>query len=135
MHPCCRGVRVTLIGLTALTYSGIASAHSLGGDMDPTPPLKAYFEEVRTLAQDLPNGAIGVRGVLDQFKLWPVHTPISGCFNSGERPLRDVFVQTSLLWTPGTSLKFDFGDAPDYRTCSASSGAYIRVSFSPGGNW
>src|SRR5262249_48910421 len=49
--------------------------------------------------------------------------------------LRRFFVETSLKWTTGTSLKFDFGSARDYRTCSASTGASIRVSFLADGNW
>jgi len=110
--------------------------HSLGrgAHAGPTPPLKAYFEELRKFSEELPNGAIGVRGVLDQFKLWPLNAPISVCFNGGQS-VRDTFVQTSLLWTSGTSLRFDFGDAPNYRSCKSGDKSNIRVSFAADGNW
>src|ERR1700732_1450427 len=113
MNFFCPGVRSALLTITALSYSGAAIAHSLGGDADagPTPPLKEYLEDAKTLNQGLPNG-IGVRGVLDQFKLWPAGAPVVACFNNGERALREIFAQTSRRWLTGTSLKIDFGNAP-----------------------
>jgi hypothetical protein len=130
-------LRSALVTITALTYSGPAFAHSLGGHANtgPTPPLRAYLDEVRSLSQDLPNGA-GIRGVLDQFKLWPLNESLIICFNNGDRTLQKVFVQTSQRWLPGTSLKFDFGSGPSYRACTAGGSAHIRVSFNPlAGHW
>jgi|GEM_PF-6919632 len=126
-----------LSALAALTCAGGAAAHSLGGEdgAGPTPPMKAYLEEVRALGRDLPNG-VGVRGVLDQFKLWPVNAAPVVCFNNGDQALRRLFVETSQRWLAGTSLRFDFGSAPGYRNCAGAAKADIRVSFNPAdGHW
>ena len=65
----------------------------------------------RAVGSCLPDRPTAVRGVLDQFKLWPVNAPITVCFNAGDQDLRRLFVETSLKWSAGTSLKFDFGSA------------------------
>src|SRR5262245_62147640 len=129
--------RRALLAIGALLCSEQARAHSLGGEVNdrPTPPIRTFLKEVQTLAQDLPNG-VGVRGVLDQFKLWPMNVRLAVCFNNGDQALREVFAQISQRWSAGTSLKFDFENAPGYRTCSANGSADIRVSFDPAeGHW
>lgn len=132
MHCFRRRLLVAIVLLLSFGRPEIAQAHSLGKHSRLSPPLQAYFEELRSLSADLPTDTAGIRGVLDQFKLWPVNAPITFCFNGGEQALRALFVQTSLLWTPGTSLKLDFGDALAFRTCAANRAASIRVSFTPG---
>jgi hypothetical protein len=129
-----RSLPALLLAL-GLVVPHTAQAHSLGSRGHLSPPLKAYFEEIRALSQDLPDGTMSIRGVLDQFKLWQVNIPIKLCFNGGEQALRMVFVETSLRWTPGTSLKLDFGQAPGFRSCSPADAASIRISFSPGVDW
>ena len=135
MDFCSHSFRSTVLAMALLTFPDLVASHTLGSESGPTPPLKAYFEEVQSLGQDLPNG-VGVRGVLDQFKLWSLNSPLTICFNNGDQSLRNVFVETSQRWLPGTSLRFDFGNAPGYRTCSPGGSAAIRVSFNPkDGHW
>jgi hypothetical protein len=120
-----------------LLCSGPGLAHTLGGKAteSPTPPIKAYLQEIRALGQDLPD-ATNIRGVLDQFRLWPVNAPLIFCFNNGGQEMRLVFIQTSQRWLAGTSLKFDFGNPPKYRACNSGANDQIRVSFNPaGGHW
>jgi Astacin (Peptidase family M12A) len=132
--PSCKRLLFTLVLISGLGNSASAWAHSLGGKAGLSPPVKAYFQELRSLKRDLPNGATDIRGVLDEFKLWPLNAAVIVCFNGGEQALRELFVDTSSQWTADTTLKLDFGDSP-YRTCSASVGASIRVSFTRDGNW
>lgn len=132
---CCNRLLATLVVLSELIHSGPSWAHSLGNKARLSPPLKAYFEELKRLEQDFAGGATGIRGVYDGFKLWPENKPVTVCFNEGSQALRTLFVETSLQWTIGTGLKLDFGDAPAYRTCNGAESASIRVSFQPDGHW
>jgi hypothetical protein len=129
--------RSALLAMLVATWSYPSSAwaHSLGGNSGPTPPVLSYIIETQTLSDELQNG-VGIRGVLDQFKLWPLGAPLIICFNNGDRPIRDAFVETSQRWLTGTSLKFDFGSSAGYRTCSRDGEADFRVSFNPAdGHW
>lgn len=123
-------------GVLMAGHPAASGAHSLlgGSGGGPTPPMKAYFEEVRALAKELPRETIRIRGVIDQFKLWPARAPVTVCFKDGGPDLRAVFVEVSQRWLTGTALKFDFGKAPDYRSC-VNSGGQIKVAFAEGGNW
>jgi hypothetical protein len=135
MYRAFRGFLPALLFALGFVLPHTAQAHSLGSGGSLSPPLKAYFEELRVLSQDLPDGTVGIRGVLDQFKLWPVNMPITLCFNGGEQALRAVFVETSLRWTSGTSLKLDFSQARAYRNCKPGDATSIRISFSSGVDW
>jgi hypothetical protein len=128
-----RGLLIATLGYLACTRS---LAHGIGDhDGRLSPPLKAYFEEIDAMAWELPKGTVNIRGVLDQFKLWPVLNAVIICFNNGSANERMIFAQTSQRWIADTSLKFDFGSAPNYRTCTPSGRADIHVSFAPAGNW
>jgi hypothetical protein len=129
-------ISLAIISLGMLASTS-ALSHSLGqgGKARPTPPMKTYFDELRTLQQSLPNGTIRIRGVIDQFKLWPTHRPLILCFKGGSPALRAIFVQTSRRWTDGTALKFDFGRSPEYRNCTPVERSDIRISFVAGPDW
>jgi hypothetical protein len=135
-------VRALGIGLSlAAAFFGCLSAaraHYLGGSngTDITPPMKAYFEELQSLQTDLGDSALTARGVVDRFKLWPAGRHLEVCFVNGGDALHQVFVETAPKWLEATSLTFDFGPAPHYRSCVASHPSDIRVAFNPAaGSW
>lgn len=134
MHHFLIALAVVFLGMLASTS---ALSHSLGkgGKAGPAPPMKAYFDELRTLQQELPNGTVRIRGVIDQFKLWPTHRALVLCFKGGSTALRAIFVQTSRRWMEGTALKLDFGRSPEYRNCAPSERSDVRVAFADGPDW
>ncbi len=111
-------------------------AHSLGSRAgDLTPPMKAAFEEMKDLKGEFSDQMYAVRGVVEQFNTWPTDKPVRICFLSGSRALKQVFVDVAPRWVEGTSLRLDFGSAPEYRKCDAAKPVEIRVSFQFGGHW
>ena len=123
---------------TVLGCSTAAQAHSLGGSngADITPPMKVYFEELQSLQTDLGDSALAARGVVERFKLWPAGRHLEVCFIDASDALHQVFVEVAPKWLEGTSLSFDFGPAPQYRSCVASHPSDIRVAFAPvAGSW
>lgn len=132
-------VFVRCLCLAGMVLGGAAAvnAHSLGGSSgtDLTPPLKAYFDDVQAMQGDLGGSALGVRGVVDRFTLWPGGRHLEVCFIDGSDALHQVFVEVSPRWLDQTSLTFDFGSPPHYRSCVASHPSDIRVAFVPGDSW
>lgn len=68
------------------------------------------------------------RQVLEQVFRWPTDRPITVCFFGGSPRLRADIGRVAEEWTPGTSLKFDFG-GPHGRTCSGTDREGIRIAF------
>jgi hypothetical protein len=123
---------------TVLGSSTAVQAHYLGGSngTDITPPMKAYFDELESLKADLGDSALAARGVVERFKLWPAGRHLEVCFFGGSDSLHQLFVEVAPKWLGATSLTFDFGSAPQYRSCVASHTSDIRVAFVPAaGSW
>jgi astacin (peptidase family M12A) len=121
-----------------LGCSTVVQAHSLGGPNGPdlTPPMKAYFDELQSLQSDLGDSAYTARGVVDRFRLWPAGRHLEVCFIDASDALHQVFVEVSPRWLEGTSLTFDFGSPPHFRSCAAAHPSDIRVAFDPAaGSW
>lgn len=60
---------------------------------------------------------------------------IERLFSGGTTEERRLFVDTEKTWERYVSLKWDFGQEPDYRNCTSSVPSHIRVSFVHTGHW
>ncbi|WFU55715.1 M12 family metallopeptidase [Bradyrhizobium pachyrhizi] len=118
-----------------VTMTGSSLAHRWGsGSDDLTPPLVSYAEDVRSMRGDFGTAAPVLRGVYNQLNLWPAGQTLMVCFYDGDSELKALFVATAQKWLQGTSLKADFGLAPNFRTCG-SNVSDIRVTFLQKGYW
>jgi hypothetical protein len=124
-----------LISGMSLGCLGIAAAHSLDGRISPDDIYR--IKRFIALENSFGSGTSTVRGVLDMYNTWPDGYRLKICFLNGNDAMREIFAAVSSRWLPGTSLSFDFGPAPHYRTCDASQIFYdrgdIRVRFGTGG--
>jgi hypothetical protein len=119
--------------LPAMIFGVIFSSATLGHDLTDllaaTPPDILYVEEINSLADRFGDGAATIRGVYDNFKLWDTGSAPKGCFYDGSSRIKAFFVQVAQDWLGGTSLSIDFGNAPNYRSCSDPSEAEIQRQF------
>jgi hypothetical protein len=132
-----RATQVSALTFCIFLGARLVFAHSVGetGDDSIPPPLKIEMREAAALVNDLGGAAYPSRGVIDDFKLWPTGSTLKGCFFDGDNRLRDFFVQASKIWTTGTSLTMEFGNAPNYAVCNSGEAKDIRVSFRQPGSW
>lgn len=99
------------------------------------PPLKAEMREAEELAKTLSRDAPVARGVIDDFKLWPIGRKLRACFIDGDKRWKEFFVEVSKVWTASTSLVIDFGSAPNFAACDNKRPSDIRISFAGDGAW
>ena len=64
--------------------------------------------------------------------VWPAGSAISGCFLERDGEWRATLVKAASAWSEIANIRFDFGLAPGYRTCSLFEPSDIRVTFRPG---
>jgi hypothetical protein len=80
-----------------------------------------------------------LEGVLDTIKIWRAGQQLNVCFFSigvpEETDLRAFFAQSAKIWSDTANIHFDFGQAPNFRSCSLSAPSDIRVTFQDVRNW
>ena len=77
----------------------------------------------------------GMNAVVNAYKLWRAGSKPNVCFWAGTDPaIRGFFVETEREWEKYANLRWDFGAAPNYRTCG-NSPSHIRISFDHVGHW
>ncbi|MGF3028032.1 M12 family metallopeptidase [Methylobacterium aquaticum] len=118
-------------------FVGISSAKAHGVDgINLGPPSNDPKSLVKTMKADkdpaLPRIA---EGVTNGFKLWSAGSVVSVCFFDSSSDVRRQFADIANTWLKNANLKFDFGAAPDFRSCDDGSQYNIRVSFNNTGNW
>lgn len=114
-----------------------SEAHGLRKDtIEPTPPQLLQRQELEALKKDFGDGAMVVRGIYDNFKLWPAGGSLRACFYDGGADLKSYFVRVAREWLAQTSISIDFGGG-SLRRCTSPPNADIRISFitDPSGSW
>jgi hypothetical protein len=57
-------------------------------------------------------------GIASLVRRWPQGKPISICFFGGAKEARAMIAQTASEWTERINLSFDFGQIPNFNSCS-----------------
>src|SRR5262245_50489705 len=122
-----------MIYLTILCVSagiGPTGAHDLRGLGDKSSKLNAEVNHQYLLRLAAQQPDADARYVYARLLLWKPGQTLRGCFFSGAREEKDLFVATAneMLEKSQVNLKADFGTAPDYRVCGEPRGD-LRVSF------
>jgi hypothetical protein len=105
-----------------------------------TPDWEFYFAKLKSMKDNFGSGAPVVRGVLEGLLKWGGGHRLKVCFLNGSDLIRQEFADVSQQWLQGTSLSFDFGTSPHYRSCDGAlpvaTRGDIRVGFGDeGGGW
>ncbi len=146
--------RIFLFALLAVAISCSKPAEDTqaGGTPSPTPvtsppndastlapyPLELSADALPHQEQPVPVENKFVTGyVIHIASLWNTGDTLTVCFIEGDSSIRQTIVSTASEWTaPGrANLKFDFGGAPIFRTCTVADESRIRIGFrGPGYN-
>ncbi|ABB73423.1 Astacin (Peptidase family M12A) [Nitrosospira multiformis ATCC 25196] len=76
-----------------------------------------------------------VEAVILRAKTWDPGTIVKICFYEEGKTARPAIVEFAKTWTNHGNVKFDFGVAPAYRTCSPNESSNIRITFRTKGYW
>ncbi|MFM2422735.1 MAG: hypothetical protein RL291_1265 [Pseudomonadota bacterium] len=127
------------VGVLVLLSTSSAALAQQSGQPNPSSPNESSTPSIVT--PDHRSMAEGgqAREIADRFQaswrllVWPAGSTVSGCFMDQSDPanqsLRAAIVQAGDAWSAIANLKFDFGSAPDYRSCDVTQPSDIRVSF------
>lgn len=122
------------LGCCILLGTAAAHAHDLAGLAHESAQRSLDTSAVLDRAnRDMPDDT---RSVISRLVLWPAETSLLACFYDGSAEARQRVVGIAKVWTQleDVSLSIDFGNSPNYRTCSgnaAKNGRYedIRITF------
>jgi hypothetical protein len=129
--------RIVLATLLIAAAVSPGEAHGLRKEtIEPTPPQLLQRQEIEALKKDFGDGAMVVRGIYDNFKLWPAGGRLRACFYDGGADVKSYFARVAREWLAQTSISIDFGGG-SLRRCASPPNADIRISFTSdaSSNW
>jgi hypothetical protein len=126
--------KVRSLFLAAATFAQIVSvsAHQFAAGM---PSRDVDIPSPAAEKQSNPVVAGGMNAVVNAYKLWRAGQTLNACFVDGTNEAKQMFVNTEREWEQYVSVRWDFGAAPEFRTCSAAQPSHIRIAFDKVGHW
>jgi hypothetical protein len=132
MHRLLKLTTIFAAIFAALVHATAALADSLyRDDVYPmTPPMRDRLRQGETLRPNFGPRTNFMLGVIEKCAVWgPSRTPKVCFVDKDNTEWRDAFVGVSRTWIGHRPQLLDFGDAPNYRTCSSDRKDEIRVAF------
>ncbi|KFC61830.1 Astacin (Peptidase family M12A) [Bosea sp. LC85] len=138
------GKKILTSALLFLSTTTQILAHDLRGiagqlqnitesELDTVRQIEKDRAELIELYKKSPNK--NLETVFRKALAWKVGSTIPVCFLDGSSTGRANVAAVASEWSMFANIKFDFGSAPNFRTCSTTNPSKIRVTFKSDGWW
>jgi hypothetical protein len=123
-------IRLSLVTLICVAMR--ANGHAITpavpiADVAILPPSSKNFQD--------PTQIGALNAIVNAYKVWGAGSTLSVCFIGGDEGVKRLFIDSEREWEKFANLKWNFGSAPNYRSCDMTHPSHIRVSFDQSGHW